>query len=423
MDRGIMNSFSVLVYEDETNAADNWKGLIQRACGAASVDVAGRGHFDALLEDLHARRAVWRDADSGGEPTEGAPVEADKKDVIVVDYDLFKYRSSSDITGSRLAYLLRCFTKCGFIIVLNAHGPNAFDLSLVNPTSDFADLHIGGVQIGNPGLWQSSFEGFRPWHWPIVPHARINFEECVREVEENLAQDTSVIEHLELHRVIDWIPLGARHFLSAGGKPIEEVTFRDFVKNGRGGTDSKDILNEHQTARVAAARIGTLLNSIILPEQNALVDAPHLASRFPSLFRHASEGIDAWNKLCDPVDAGIDDCFGDVLRSHKFPRPHWLWRPAWFGPEVGSDESIAEVTDPWTSIEGAGDQVFCEDVSRFLPVEHARPFRASVSPPFIRRYVCDQHCEQARRFVDHHGATGATDLSNVEYTPQSAFSQ
>ena len=98
---------------------------------------------------MNRRRAEWRADENDTASIESTDV--DEADVIVVDYDLLRYSEAADTTGSRLAYLLRCFTKCGLIIVLNEYGSNAFDVSLRNPSLDFADLHLGAVQIGNPG--------------------------------------------------------------------------------------------------------------------------------------------------------------------------------------------------------------------------------------------------------------------------------
>ena len=420
-----MNAPNIWIYEDDNNAAQGWADRIREASSEARVQVAQRKDVEDLFKTIHERRSQWRTHNNNFDLIEH---DIDSADVVVLDYDLLEYWEgyASDTTGSRLAYLLRCFTKCGFIIVLNEHGHNVFDFRLGNPTDGFADLHIGGQQIGNPGLWnQPPFIGYRPWHWPVIPHAQKNFEKCVGEVEECLKNEHQrpLIEFLDLNRVIDWMPMRARDFLTGGKKPIEQVTFEDFVMNSRGGIEAKDKIPPSQTARVAAGRIIALLNNIILPEQNALVDAPHLVSRFGSVFREVNEGIESWNKLCDPVNTQIDYLLEDLLKDYRFPKSHWLWRPAWFWPEVSSNEEIKEVRDPWSSTESPSDRVFCEDVSRFMRTEHTRSFRASVSPPFIKRYVCKQDCEEARRSVGDMGDNGPTSLSNVEYVPQAAFSQ
>ena len=417
-----MNTLNIWIYEDEPTAAEGWAGSISAAYGDVETHVAYRDEIASLFGLLHERRRQGRQQ---GSSNAVGKHDIDEADVVVIDYDLLDYFEPADTTGSRLAYLLRCFTECGFIIVLNEYEPNTFDLSLRSHSDNFADLHVDSQRIGNPGLWQPQFDGYRPWHWPVISRVCENFEKCVDEVEEHLKDNAlkPLIEFLELNRVIDWIPMQARDFLAGGQKPIEQVTLEDFVRRSRGGVESKESLSQRQTARVAAARIGTLLNSIILPEQNALVDAPHLASRFGSVFRHSQGGIDDWNKLCDPVDTQIDDLLDDLLKDYRFPKPHWLWRPAWFWPGVNSDERIKEVRDPWDSAESPSDWVFCEDVSKFVPIEHAIAFRAYVSPPFIRRYVCNNQSEEARRFVNDTGDGGPTDLSSVEYVPQAALSR
>ena len=415
-----MNSFEVLVYDDDLDLAESWaeqiKEQIKDAYSDAVVKPADGKDFQQLLTLINSQRKEWRKEEDKSGTIDLH--DADTADVIVVDYDLLQYSDSVDTTGSRLAYLLRCFSKCGFIIVLNEFGRNVFDLSLGSSPEGFADIHIGDEQIGNPGLWQASFDGYRPWYWPVVPNARENFELCVKDVRDNL--EKRIFDFLDLGCVIDWIPRQARDFL-LGKQKIEEVTFEGFVESAHGGISPKDTLISEQMARVAAARIVTLLNSIILPEQSVLVDAPHLVSRFPSLILDLDQrdDIKIWNQLCSPVDHGIDNLLIERLKKHKFPKAHWLWRPAWYWPEINKDESIEEVRDP-RSVEEI-DWVFCEDISRFVPIESARNFRAIVSPPFINRYVFRSDSLGADSYVSQVGSGDPQDPSSVEYVPQAMF--
>ena len=407
-----MSPINVLVYDDEADIADSLAEKIRSAYDDVDVTSGDQNDFQRLMNLVNHRRTAWRK----GETVDDAhPV--DDAHVVVVDYDLLGYSDSTDTTGSRLAYLLRCFSRCGFIIILNEFGSNVFDLSLGSPSQDFADLHVGDMQIGNPGLWRSPFEGYRPWYWPIVPDARENFERCVDDVRKNM--DTPIMAFLGLDRVIDWIPQQARRFID-GGQRIEEVTFKNFVESSHGGKDSKDKLDAEQIARVAAARIVSLLNSVILPEQSALIDAPHLVSRFPSLISNGHSDYSSLNRLCNLVDPGIDDLLAKNLRKHKFQKSHWLWRPAWYWTEINKDEEIEEVKDPWATEEV--DWVFCEDVSQFLPFEHAQDFRAIVSPPFIKRFVLSRDSPDVHRYVRQIGDGTSLDPSRVDYIPQAAFS-
>ena len=411
-----MKSLEILVYDDQFDLARSWADKIKDAHSDAVVKPANSEDFQELLTLINSRRKAWREAGDNPDTIDWHEAEADTADVIVVDYDLLQYSDPVDTTGSRLAYLLRCFSKCGFIIVLNEFRRNVFDLRLGSPPEGFADIHIGDEQIGNPGLWQAPFDGYRPWYWPVVPKARENFELCVKDVQDNL--ETRILDFLDLDRVIDWIPRRAWDFLLVKQK-IEEVTFKDFVKSSHGGISAKDSLIPEQIARVAAARIVTLLNSIILPEQSVLVDAPHLVSRIPSLILNQRDEIGMWNKLCNPVTHEIDDLLVENLREYKFKQSHWLWRPAWYWPEINKDEGIGEVKDSRLVEDVAW--VFCENISRFVPVDFVRDFRAIVSPPFIKRYVFSSNSSDADRYVSHNKSGGPQDPSLVEYVPQAMF--
>ena len=413
-----MNPLNILVFEDVGNVASGWVKSIDGAYPAAAVEIANPDSFERLLQVANRRRNEWRKDNHGGGMV--CEHEADNKDVVVVDYDLLQYSSTIDTTGSRLAYLLRCFTTCGFIVVLNAYGPNPFDLSLSNPSEDFADLHIDGRQIGNPGLWNTDCKGYRPWYWPVIPEAVKNFNRCVNEAEEHL--DEPIIGFFGLDRVIDWIPWSAVGFLSGCGKPAEAVTFRNVAESVRSGTTGKDELISSQTARVATARVLTLLNSMILPEQNALVDAPHLISRFPSLMDDGVGNLESLNRLCDPVGSEVPNLLDERLAKYRFERSHWLLRPAWYWPALNRDDSIDEVRDPWKAGEANAEWVFCENVSRFLPLETAQAFRALVSPPFMKRYVVNRYSQIAAEYVPELGAEGILDPLAAVFAPEAMLS-
>ncbi|MCY3714481.1 MAG: hypothetical protein OXH02_14440 [Gemmatimonadetes bacterium] len=410
-----MSKIQVLVFDDSFEIAEGLAVKVRAACDNADVTAVEQTTFLDLVEELNQRRARWRD--DVEDITSIKPLDVDEADVVIVDYDLLAYSDAGDITGSRLAYLLRCFTKCGLVIVLNEYGNNTFDMSLRSPSLNFADLHLGAEQIGNPGLWSDSFEGYRPWHWPVIPNARCNFEKCVKDVQEN--SDEPILEFLDLGRFIDWMPKRVHDFFLGSGN-IESVLFSDFVERARGGTELKDHLPPDYMARVATARLLALLNGLILTEQSILVDAPHLVARFPSLIKDGNQDIHNWNRLCEPLNKEIDNLFIDEMKEYRFKKQHWLWRPVWFWPDISRDEQVAEVRDPWTVQDI--DWVFCENISQFVPTALADDFRADVSPPFNKRFVFKSESPEALTFVSQAGSGGPQDPLLVEYVPQAAFS-
>ena len=411
-----MSSFNILVYEDVPDIASGWAEKIKIAYAGAEINAPGKEDFLKLIDLANKRRLLWRE-----DPGQTDYIDdhvADEADIVIIDFDLIYFADKTDTTGSSLAYLLRCFSRCGFIIVLNQYDDNVFDLNFEHRGEDFVDLHVDGPQIGNPGLWKVPFLGYRPWYWPIVPQARTNFALCAQEARDN--PDTPILEFLGLADKTYWLPQQAMKLLSGTQKP-EEVTFEGFAKPGRGGIARRDQLPPEQEARATAARVITILNEIVLPQQNLLVDAPHLVSRFPSLMRSGIDDIKTWNQLCNPLDGEVDSIISEVAKEHKFQKPHWLWRPAWFWPEINRDERIEEVKDPWAFVEQ--DWVFCENVSRFLPSDIADGFRATVSPPFTKRFVFRKSAETAADQIGSIEPDSPLDPSKVNYEPQAAFSE
>ena len=106
------------------------------------------------------------------------------------------------------------------------------------------------------------------------------------------------------------------------------------------------------------------------------------------------------------------------LEQYKFKQPHWLWRPAWYWPEISRDEEIEEVRDPWKSAEENVKWAFCENVSRFLPIECVQPFRALVSPPFMKRFLLNQRSDVAEKFVPELGSQGILDPLQAKNEPE-----
>jgi hypothetical protein len=270
---------------------------------------------------------------------------------------------------------------------MNQFGDNFFDLTLKGFPESFADLNIGSEQIANPGLWLTApWTGFRPWTWPLIPRLATDFEARVRTLRDCLEQ--SIVNFFDIPEgIVESMPRSITEFFTGARDPLK-ANFKDFVMDSGNGLRTKDrLFSEESLLRIGAARISTWLESIVLPGQDILVDAPHLISRFPSLLAGVPDSEKSWNStasLIGPSKLGIR--YRTLLRN-RFRRTNWLSRPAWYWSQASNNEAILEVENPWQSKRYG--LRFCEDISRFLPATATKEFIAELPSPFVRRFVAD----------------------------------
>jgi hypothetical protein len=303
--------------------------------------------------------------------------------VLIIDYDLLQ---TIDLTGEEIAYLLRCYSGCGIIVALNQFGNRRFDLTLQGHPESFADLNIGEVFLDDPGLWgPSDWMSFRPWHWPLLPNLLSNYNKRIEDVREWI--NKPILTCLSLDEASAGIlPRKTLEFIQCPGvEETENTSFEDFVMHSGKGLKRRDAEGaiEELKPHVVAARLHRWLESFVLAGQEALVDAPHLVMRFPSLLQGGVDDLDAWNRVAGLGEVGGID--SDILRKFEFPNPHWLSRASWYWSKARETEKIQEVADPW-SIEKS-DYVFCEDTSRFALHDNVRSFVADLPSAFNRRFV------------------------------------
>ena len=372
---------NLLVADDRSDRMDRWLERLERVpeieqfFGRPTTLTGER--LEAEIDELSARRAAAR----GSEQRADEPSEFDKASLLIVDYDLTDLKGGhSTETGVGVAYLARCFSDCGLISALNQFGDNPFDLSGLGDYVGFADVDLGGDQLDNPGLWTSSREWlqFRPWAWPLLP----------AEVE-RLRRLTDQVAEVGLEsRILDVLGLDGRlvtalapEALAPLGEAPERATFQTMLDEPTMGKRRDDkITGDRRSARAAAARASQWLERWVLAAQDRLVDAPHLALRYPSIVTDR----DLVGRCVDhAAPTGLRD---EIVSEHRFGASDWLSRPAWWGAAVSSDERIAEVADPWSATET--DEVFCEDRSRFAARGDAQPYRIEVPADSRIRYVC-----------------------------------
>lgn len=399
----------ILVCDDQPKSVAIWRRRLQALRIPFSVEgLAGQSLSDAVAE-MEERRERCRKA---RRPVDWEDHQFDRAAMLIIDYDLLHLDKSSYLTGENVAYLARCYSRCGLIIAVNQFDTNnAFDLTLKGHPESYADLNLGGDQVHNPGLWDKNWSGFRPWYWPLLPTAYKAFTRRVKALRGNLHQP--ILQYLGFPAdTVKALPRTIREFLGTGKAP-ETTTFRKFVGNSGMGLRAKDkVLGDEWVARIAAARLGKWLERLVLPGQDILVDAPHLAGRYPSLLDGDLRKPTTWNKTSDLRDLRRAGLRGGRIESCRLRRQDWLSRPAWFWMELSKYETIREVRQPWST--EPPDFVFCEDVSRFLPRAEAREFVADVASPFARRFVVNpSSCEDAKLVKS---------LANVVHEPKVRFS-
>lgn len=377
----------LLIYDDLPELRGKVKALIERSVDATKAfDVVclSDEQFHHSLDVLHTRHREFR----GTGAWDHRRIDLDEAAVFVIDYDLFD--AVPFLEADDLAYLVRCFSTCGLIIGYR-YTDDSFDLTLRGDLHPFTDSYIGGQHLGNPGLWREgglTETDFRPWYWPSLPDYLNRFERRVEDVKQSLVDSAPISRILAVpSNLLATLPRSISEFL--GGDPAE-ITFGQFVRDSGNGLEPKDAKNVSGAsistlARVGAARISKWLEWSVLPEQDIVVDAPHLVQRFPSLLTGELGNIATWNgtaKLSKAEELGMKT---DLIEPFRFLEEHWFSRPVWFWGSLREHEEIVEVREPWKFEKP--NWVFCEDTSLFHDREDCREFVADVESPYKRRFV------------------------------------
>ena len=399
---------TILIYDDDDKQTERFENKLEKALNKIGADEnfeierLRQDEFEDSITTLRDRQVELRDK---GEFSNKA-TKFDGASICVIDYDLLKNEARQFLTGENLAYSVRCFSTCKLIVGLNQFGNNPFDLTLRGHSESFADLNLGEDQLDNPNLWRGTWSErrrtFRPWYWPNLSDALRNFDERVQDVKQNL--DKPICEALGFDSdMFRLLPRAVVQFIGKGDdKEQAETTFRAFVTESGNGLrpKDKDISEGEVLARVGAARISKWLERLVLPEQDILVDAPHLVSRYPSLIDGDRKKIGTWNKTAQLVGHYALGLNTESIEPYRFTKDHWISRPVWFWDELREHGQIKEITEPWLTAKP--DWVFCEDASQFYKRNACREFLADTSSPFTRRF--------------------AKGFNNVDYRPRVRFS-
>jgi hypothetical protein len=383
----------VLVCDDDGRRAEVWAAKIRALAGTTRLDVVPltTSAFAEALEALAQRRENARE-EHPSSPTTDAAAVLDQADILIVDFDLTPSPASLSESlapdevgaakerlrgrsGEQVAYLARCYSTAGFLVVVNQeYQRQTFDLTMQRFGHSYADINVTHYDLTAAQLWlgDSGDDVFHPWNWPRLRDAADLQRGRVAAVTDLHAP---VLESLGIIGV-DRSAMTARQLDPLGDSP-DTATFDDLVHSTEVGLQVKDVQQDPaQRRRIAAAAAGRWLETLILPAQNVIVDAPHTAQRFPQLLGDGGADVGPWQELA---------LLGEVpepLTRISLACDGWLSRPAWSASAVR--EAMAQLDLSTTK---PADVVFCEDVSRFVSIDDATEFETDLPGPYDQRFV------------------------------------
>lgn len=406
------------VLDDEKEFAEEWVEALEESGEKAGLKLKAEAFHDGKLgkfvNELYCRSRDFRAGTSHCDDS----TSLDECDLLVIDSDLRSAEEVGLVSGLDLAYAARCFSDVGCIVILNAFGENPFDLTLLGHRRSFADVHLGSQQLRNPGLWKlDPGLKFRPWNWPLLQHEAKRMQERRDWLLEGRLNEP--IFQLFGFEEADYeaMPRSMASYLTSvrdrrrgsTKKSLKEITVVDFLLNSEYGLSKRDAEavekseGEQQLvlARTAAARLSKWLHEVLAAGQDILVDAPHVASRFPSTL--SGDGIDDFNRTVQlEIEGSAEKTLKDLgfdadsqeLKDHLFNLDPWPNRPLWWGQRLARS-NLLEAQKPWEY--EAPEVAFCEDASRFLPKADGKKFACDVETPHRIRYIAEEGDEVAYR--------------------------
>jgi hypothetical protein len=383
---GEESPMKIRIFDDESKQREEFSRMVSQLDfpdGKFDIGVFDEEQFTAILDNMRTRQGTFREQ---GSWTQDGDNLLDDVDILIVDFDLFEAKGVMD--ADQIAYLSRCFTTCGVIVIMNRVSHSPFDLTLKGHPRSFADVEIGQDQLKSPVLWGIGQDSFSPWYWPVLPKLAMTFQQRIEDVENALDKNLSIREMLGgfSEETWQWLPKNVLQFLGENDSLENMLRTSPFALNPKDRVGLKEKDNyKNSVSRLLAARISKWLEAIVLPELDILVDAPHLALRFPSLILGNKEENSTWNSVAVRHENKVPGFNMDVIKKSILEKSHWLSRPVWFWRDLMTCTDISEVKEPWNTEHVMW--VFCEDTSSFWAEDECTPFKANTVSPFASRYV------------------------------------
>lgn len=388
----------ILILDDDQVRAEDWKHEIGKNLGGdANIVVYDNRNVGRVISELHEKRLSAR------EGSYQTVVELDEIDLLIVDYDLLRLDTdgrSAWSTGAEVAYAARLMSKVGPIVVVNQYGTNSFDLTMRRTSPSYADLDLGSKHITSPELWKDGdFEGFRPWHWPNLLREPSRFNDLSDFVLENL--DNSVVEALGLElsdfdspRYVSPELLARLGLSRKGGMTFRQLLVGNQKEDGKYQPNPISVFNilekdaelvkdmpSDVLSRLGAAVLSHWVERLILPNQELIADAPHLAYQYPWILENHGS-TDAWKEL-----ARLDEVVGltPVIENYRVHPACIVSRPAYWAGQVKREIDVPEEF----SMANVPDLAFCEDTSSFKDKNECKSFPSDLQTFDRERWVSD----------------------------------
>jgi len=301
----------------------------------------------------------------------------ERVDMALIDFDLRGLPLEEGlITGERIAQLIRHFISTGPIVLVDRKQVRIFDLSHRHPPNPNADFTLRVEDLDARGLWGGTPRGYDPWYWPNLVDTARNYAKRVdfvgRHYEDQITKSLGVPEEVEA-----LLP-GEDTRLA---QDLRELSFAKLTEGLMLPKEDEAVPNECKH-RLAATAIGTWLQSVVLPPQDILIDAPHLVRHCPGLLR-GSPIASTLGKLAMKQAGGRVPVDLDKIERHRFKHEFWLDRPVWWLSGILEDRRIKDIAEPWNKKSLALE--FAEDSSRFHRPSELVPYESEGF--FATRYV------------------------------------
>jgi hypothetical protein len=292
----------VVILDDETTVEAAIASKLPKSVSKASTPIKP-DEITSVVKELGSRAGAVRLSKKHVEK----PLTLDTAGLFIVDYDLVKATNEDYLTGETVAYLARCYSRCGVIVALNQfHRQPTFDLTLRPQIDSFAEINIAADDLKNAGLWDPApWKGYRPWSWPVLTDL---VQLISRRIQDVAKADPKmrVVDFLEFPTsVVERLPTTVLELLGSHTSKADAATLSDVLRSPELGLRGREAAERKpqpaQDSRIIAARLSAWLNFVLSPQDVLVelrIDRSTKSFSIPQCISWGAASCPAW-----PVDA------------------------------------------------------------------------------------------------------------------------